>query len=109
MDKAALLKKRLPERDVEIPGVGVVRVRGLTRAEALDVQKVDQKDPGALERKVLHLGLVDPPLSEAEVQEWYDAAPAGEIDPVTAAIQELSGLAEGAGKSGVQTVRRQPR
>lgn len=105
IDKELLLKRRLNEREVEIPGVGTVRVRGLSRAEALACQKVGTSDVGALEQKILHLGLVDPRLTEVEVAEWYAAAPAGEIDPVTTAIQELSGLGEGAGKSDVPGVR----
>lgn len=104
MDKADLLRRRLPEREVELPGVGTVRVRGLTRAEALEVQK-RQGDVAAMERLILSLGLVDPVLTEDEVGEWYAAAPAGELEPVSQAIVDLSGLGEGATKSGVPPVR----
>ena len=103
ISKDQLLKGRLPERDVEIPDVGTVRVRGLSRAEALECQKL-AADVSDLECKILSFGLVDPALSPAEVGEWYGAAPAGEIDPVTTAIQELSGLGEGAAKTAYKSL-----
>lgn len=111
MDKADLFKPRLPEDDVEIPGVGSVRVRGLNRKEAVHVQLTD--DPEERDRRVLAQGLVDPMLMVpgmlhslgdkrcakcAEVGQWQEAAPAGELEPVSERITELSGLADGAAK-----------
>jgi hypothetical protein len=104
MDKETLLKPRLPERDVDIPDVGTVRVRGLSRAEALGIQALGD-DTAAVEHRILLLGLVDPKLTAEDVAEFYAAAPAGEIDPIVSAVVELSGLAEGASKSGVPQVR----
>src|SRR5688572_30491197 len=97
IDKATLLKARLAEQEVDIPGVGTVRVRALSRAEALEVQGLGG-DVAAIERKILALGMVDPPLTDAEVGEWYAAAPAGELEPVCQAIVAMSGLSEGAPK-----------
>ena len=71
MDKELLFKARLPEADVDIPGVGTVRVRGLSRVEAMLVQKVD--DPETRERRILAYGMVDPPLSEGEAGRWERA------------------------------------
>lgn len=99
MDKELLLKARLPEADVEVPGVGTVRVRGLTRAEVLKCQTLVQDGPGrveALERKMLALAMVDPELTEAEVGQWQKASPAGEMQPVTEKVQALSGMTKGA-------------
>lgn len=96
MDKELLFKSRLPEADVDIPGVGTVRVRGLSRLEAMHVQAAN--GPDATERRVLALGLVDPALSEAEAGKWQKASIAGELEPVTAKIAELSGLVPGADK-----------
>jgi len=104
IDKEAFLKHRLGESAVDLPGVGIVRVRGLSRAEAFRVQKAG--DPDAMERLVVFLGLVEPRLTEDEVAAWYEAAPAGEIDLLVRPIQELSGLSEGAAKSGLPPVRR---
>lgn len=90
MDKALLLAPRLPEDTVDIPGLGSVRVRALNRAEAMAIQ--GRKGSEATERLVITLGLLDPVLTEAEVGQWMTAATAGEIEPVSNRIAELSGL-----------------
>lgn len=96
--KDLLLKPRLPEADVDLPGVGSVRVRGLSRAEGIEVQKLIDKGWDRMERKLLSLAMVDPPLTEAEVGEWQQASVGGEIEPVTQHVMELSGLMQGADK-----------
>jgi hypothetical protein len=107
MDKDQLLKPRLPEADVEIPGVGTVRVRGLSRDEVLVVRKatddayLDGPRALTLERKLLAAAMLDPQLTEAEVGQWQKSAPAGELRPVVEKIQELSGMGEEAPKSGL--------
>ena len=103
IDRDAFLKHRLGERVVELPGVGMVRVRGLSRQEVFDLQKI--KDVEQMERRVVFLALVEPKLSEEDIAGWYENAPAGEVDLIVTPIQELSGLAEGAAKSGVPQVR----
>lgn len=114
MDKEILFKPLVEEAEVDIPGRGTVRVRGLTRVEVLSVRKAtdDEHLDGprilTLERKMLALALVDPKLSEAEVGRWQSVAAAGELDPVSTKVQELSGLLEGAPKSGVPAVGSEP-
>jgi hypothetical protein len=103
MDKEALFAPRLPEDDVEVPGVGTVRVRGLSRAEAMHVQAAN--GPEATERRILALGMVDPPLTEAEAGRWQKASPAGELEPVTDRIAELSGMKPGADKETYKSFR----
>jgi len=103
MDKELLLKPRLPEADVEVPGIGTVRVRGLNRVEALHVQSADGPEP--MERRLLSLGMVDPTLSESEAGRWMKGSPAGEIEPVTTKIAELSGMYQGADKEAYKSVR----
>ncbi len=99
LDKAALLTPRaiLSVRDVELPGVGTVRVRALSRAEVLELNEAkpatdDAKAMLAFEAKFLALGMVEPALTEAEALSWLQSAPHGENDPVTDAIRSLSGL-----------------
>lgn len=105
MDKSALFKDRLPEAEVEIPGLGSVRVRGLTRAEVLNVRKATDDEhmdgPRALtlERKLLAKAMVDPALTEAEVGKWQEMGTPGELEPVIEKVQELSGLLPGNSKS----------
>jgi hypothetical protein len=111
VDKDLLLKPRLPEADVDLPGVGVVRVRALTRGEVMLVRKATDSEAMdgprvlVLERKLLAKAMVDPPLTEAEVGQWQEASVAGELEPVVETVQRLSGMLEGANKSGVPGVR----
>ncbi|MGH9251139.1 MAG: hypothetical protein ACRD0W_16685 [Acidimicrobiales bacterium] len=102
VDKDQLLKPRLPERDVDLPGVGTVRVRALSRAEALTIRKIAGSGQDVLERKMLALAMVDPSMTEGEAREWQEASTAGEIEPVTDAIADLSGMKEGAAKEAYQ-------
>lgn len=102
--KDALFEPALPERDVAIPGRGTVRVRALTRAEALEIRGVEI--PVAhMERKLVSAAMVAPKLSEKDVDRWQRAAAAGELEPVTDAITELSGMKKTAGKEAVKTFR----
>ncbi len=101
--KARLLKPRLPEAEVDVPGVGTVRVRALTQLEAMRVHQVDGQE--AMERRIIALGMVDPPMTEAEVGRWQKAATAGELTEVSLKIGELSGLLSGAAKEVVKSFR----
>lgn len=108
IDREALFKPRLEEAEVDLEGMGTVRVRGLSRGEVIAMRKATDTEanldgPRALviERKMIALAMIDPKLTETEVARWQEAAPAGELEPVTAKIQELSGLSEGANKSGL--------
>lgn len=105
IDREQFLKAGVPEQVVVIPGAGEVRVRGLTRLEVLGLQALTA-DQGALERRIIHLGMVDPELDEDDVAAWYAAAPAGHTDLIVEAVSALSGIAAGAPKSGVSGVRR---
>jgi hypothetical protein len=97
----------MPEDDVPVPGIGTVRVRGLSRVEvmvqrkATDAEALDGPRALVIERKMLALGMVDPPMTEAQVGAWQKVGGAGEIEPVLARVQELSGMGDDAPKSGV--------
>jgi hypothetical protein len=92
VSKEQLLKSRLPEAEVEIPGVGTVRVRGLSRAEALEMQKISGSGALMIERRMLALAMIEPRMTEGEIREWQEASAAGELEPVTNRITELSGM-----------------
>lgn len=98
-DKDKLFERGLPEEDVATP-LGTMRVRGLSQAEAHQVEQV--KGSEARERRILSLGLVDPSLTEVEVGRWQKARPAGEVTKVALAVARLSGMLEGADKAAFQ-------
>lgn len=81
-----------------------VIIRGLTRNEALTVQDL----PTTIDKDnfMLSTALVDPVLSVADVAAWADADDAGVLVKVSEAIVTLSGMGEGAGKSGVARTRK---
>ena len=100
MDKATLLNRTaadLPEDDVEIPDLGTVRVRALSRAEAL---KLENAGSAAMrEAQILSWGMVDPVMTVAEVNHWLATSPAGEAQDVSTRIAELSGMLEDSAKA----------
>jgi hypothetical protein len=103
-DKSALLARRLGEGEHEIPGFGAVRIRGLSRAELLELQTLEG-GTAVQDRRMVSLALVDPQLTEDEVKTWQENSHPHEIEGLTLAIAELSGLGVGASKSGVSGVR----
>lgn len=115
LDKAALLSRKRSDRTEEVDlGAGTVIVRGLTRGEITHARVAASK--GSKENQVATLdnhyiaaGLVEPVMTVAEVAEWLEDAPAGDAVAVLSVIQELSGLAEGAQKSGNAGVRKRSR
>ena len=84
-----LAKRTAVTEEVEIPGVGTVEVRGLTRAEVLEGQRI-RKGTAAIERYMMSKALVDPVMSEDDIAQLQQDAPAGEFEAVTNKIQELS-------------------
>lgn len=103
MNKSALLKARLPAQDIEIPGVGTVKVRGLSRDEVLSLRDKGMTTAAETERQILSLSLVDPALTEDEVGEWQKGSTPGEMEKVTDVVMRLSGLAEDSPKQAMTT------
>lgn len=90
-DKSILLKPRLPERDVDLEGVGTIRIRALSRTEADQLGRYGGKYEDAAVF-ILSTGLVDPVLTPDEVRQWRSAATTDEVETVNNAILDLSGL-----------------
>ena len=93
IDKAALLGQKFGYEDVEIPGVGTVTIHALTRSEAIKIQ-ADEMLAEVMECKLLALAMVEPKMTEEEIQEWQDTSPAGQMQPVVKAILHASGMVE---------------
>lgn len=103
MDKSELLKKRVgATREVEIPDVGTITVRGLSAGE---VKQWKGRPEREVERMVLATAMVDPVLTPEEVDEWAEAAPFGHLVEVLQAVYDLSGVSAGAAKSGIPGLR----
>jgi hypothetical protein len=86
---------------------GYVVIRGLTRNEALQVR--EGKTTGDMDNLMISLGMVDPVMSPEDVAAWGEVGDAGTMIRLSNRISELSGMVEGAGKSGVPSARKRPR
>lgn len=103
MDKAELFKKRVGDtREVEIPDVGTVTVRGLSAGE---IKRWKGLPEAEVERLVVATAMVDPVLTLDEVDEWAENAPFGHLVDVLQAIYDLSGVSAGAAKRGIPGLR----
>jgi hypothetical protein len=106
MDKEALLKQSsLPEDDVELDGVGTVRVRALSRYEIMLAGKTAGDDPLAMEQTMISMAMVDPKLTKGEVERWQKISPIGQMQAVTTRINELSGVGNDAQKEAYKSLR----
>jgi hypothetical protein len=97
LDVNALLAERFGVVEVELAGLGTVKVRPLTRAEALKLRGVEL-DPDEMERRLIALAMVEPEMTEEQVQKWQEVSPAGELEPVGEAIIRISGMEKTSGK-----------
>lgn len=98
IEKEAFLKTTIPERVVEIPGKGEIRVRGLTRGEAKHMHALQETDPDAVDGWMVAKCLLDPALTPEEATAWLDSAALEEAAAVVLPILDLSGLVEDAAK-----------
>jgi len=96
----------MPEDDVEVPGMGAVRVRGLSRLEAIGMQVAH--GTAAIERRTIALAMIDPVMTEDEVGRWQRVSVAGELQGVADKIQALSGMADDSAKEAYKSVRGEP-
>jgi hypothetical protein len=90
---------------VELPSGGTVAVRPLTRNEVL---RAGEASGTTAERDdlIVSMGMVDPVMSADDVHAWGEAGAAGDLVAISDAIGEISGLKQGAGKSGVARPRK---
>lgn len=113
LDRETLLTPRATtphgqqEDDVEVPGVGTVRVRGLNRIEAMGIQAIG--DTVERERHMLACALVDPEITLDDAETWQRVSSGGELEPVTLRIAELSRMMPASPKGDGSPVRRRSR
>lgn len=89
---------------VEIPGVGTVTIRGLSRLEFIMAQKLADGDVLVQERYTLSKAMIDPPMTEQDVERWQSISGPMEINEVAKAVNRLSGVTPGAAKEAYKSV-----
>lgn len=105
MDKAALFVDNAEREEVPISR-GVVTVRTLSRMEIMLCAKLNDQGPLAMERRQLSLAMLDPELSEADVEKWQ-ATPGSfaDIQRVVEAVNRMSGIGKAAQKEAYKSLR----
>jgi hypothetical protein len=104
LSKEDLLKARFGVEEIEIPNVGVVKVRSLSRAQAMSLNDKEMTVAES-EQKLLNWAMVEPSLTIAEVKVWQENSPAGELEPIADAILRLSGMEKNAPKQAMRDFR----
>lgn len=85
--------------DMDVPGIGIIRIRALTLAEVDAVRrratgkKGDDPDAGKLMAWSLYYGMVEPKLPEAAVEKLLTGS-AGKLTKVARRIMAISGLGD---------------
>lgn len=106
VDKAALLSgAAFGVVDFPVPGFGIIKIRPLSRAEAMAVYGRDL-DAAEMEQVVVSSACVDPPFSVREVEQWQAHSTAGgPLLKLVNKILEISGMEIGAGKAAYKRFR----
>lgn len=99
LTRAQILARKTGKGKATLPDGSTVAIRALTRDEVLDSQELGSLK--ARDNFIIATGMTDPKLTVEEVAQWAASSDAGDLVVVSDAIAELSGLAQGAGKSGV--------
>jgi len=95
-----LLAPRLPEEDVTLPGVGLVRVRALSRADAValgEAARSDEEGHG-FEAYLLAATVAAPAMTVEQAAGWRRSARTGEVALVVRAANRLAALDPDAAK-----------
>ncbi|HEY5879140.1 MAG TPA: hypothetical protein VIU11_09520 [Nakamurella sp.] len=106
VDKAALLAgTAFGLKSVPIPGYGVIKVKPISRAQAMAAY--EQEMPAAeMEQMLVSQACVEPTFTRSEVAAWQKVDGAGgNIFKLVNAILELSGMDVGAGKAAYKRFR----
>jgi hypothetical protein len=106
-----LTRGQLPTRTITIDRIGKIKLRGLNRAEATQLQYIDTDTLGGFEQreiKMLMYGVESMVLDEATTRAWRDSAPSGELEKITEVIAELSGVGQGQDREASKSVRCEP-
>lgn len=86
---------QLPSEDFVFSNGETIRIRGLSRAEAIQVASLIG-DIAELERKAISCATQ---VSEAEVTTWHSSTPQADVENLVNAISRISGLDISVGKA----------
>jgi hypothetical protein len=99
LTRAQILARKTGKGTATLPDGSTVAIRALTRDEVLESQETATL--ADRDNFLVATGMTDPAMSVEDVAAWAAGSDAGDLVAVSDAIAELSGLKQGAGKSGV--------
>lgn len=108
-DLERLLARRANTTTVELSAGDVVVVRGMTRAEAAEMRKLDEDDVLGLEAFALATCVVEPKMTVEQARLWLENDEHVEIQKVINAIQQKNGEAPDQPKGYTKSVSRRKR
>lgn len=79
--------------DFDVPGLGLIQIRSLTTIESGELNRKHGGDGVALMLASVRMGLVQPALTEAQLEQLGQAKP-GTIQLISDRIMSLSGIIE---------------
>jgi hypothetical protein len=96
LTREEILGRKVGHGELNIEGFGTVGIRALTMAEAVEVRALE----GRAEQVylIISLGMIDPPMTLADVEQWASSDAAGPLNAISEGIAVISGMSEGAGK-----------
>jgi hypothetical protein len=106
VDKAALLSGTGFElTPFPVPGMGVIMLKPLSRAQAMSVYNRDL-DAAEMEQVIISYAAVEPTFTRREVERWQNVSTAGGVIlRLVNTILEISGMEIGAGKTAYKRFR----
>lgn len=109
VNKEDLFKRQanISQGTVDVDG-HVLTIKAVSRGQVAKLKEANASN-STFENRLISESLVDPTMTPAEVGQWLDDAPAGDSVKVMEAISALSGMDDGAAKSGVRPVRKRRR
>lgn len=99
LTREQILARKTGKGVATLPDGSTVGIRALTRDEVLESQRT-AKTEVERDNMLVAAAMTDPKMSVEDVAAWGAAGAAGDVVAVSEAVQVLSGLKEGAGKSG---------
>lgn len=104
ISKDALINFSFGVEEFMIEGIGMVKIRALTRAEALSVRGVEMPF-AVMEQTLIAYAFVEPKLTIEDAKRIQESTPAGLLEPVTDRIAKMSGMKADKPKEMMKTFR----
>lgn len=99
LTRAQILARKIGKGTATLPDGSTVAIRAMTRDEVIEMQALE--DLAGKDNFIIATGMTDPKMTIEDVAAWAAGGDAGDLVAVSDAIAVLSGLKQGAGKSGV--------